>query len=222
MSYHRNEKPLKLLKGEELTSALTGMGLCFATKALVNPKIEDTLIAASIEGIENKDFRLLSILTTWLEVHHPWVNVDRLFRALKAGNRETIYPYWAAIGNWLEKDRRFLRVAKLYKGKPIDFLTTGTDFQISRHGEDPRFAGSCLRVPLGVLRDRKKDVLTPSALAKIHSTYRQRVHQGPCYRADMWSELMCNPLLSATKLARNTYGSFATAWRVKKDWALLN
>jgi hypothetical protein len=63
----------------------------------------------------------------------------------------------------------------------IDLLATGTAFQIGRHGEDNRFAGSKLRVPGNTLRDRKEDVLQPA------------------------------------ELARRTYGSFATAWGVRRD-----
>jgi len=52
-------------------------------------------------------------------------------------------------------------------------------------------------------------------------TYRRRILLGPTYRADMWAELDANPSLSAAELARRTYGSFATAWHVRQDWAVL-
>jgi len=44
---------------------------------------------------------------------------------------------------------------------------------------------------------------------------------GPSHRADMWAALDANPSLSAAELARQTYGSFATAWQVKNDYRLL-
>lgn len=43
----------------------------------------------------------------------------------------------------------------------------------------------------------------------------------PSYRADMWATLELDPTLSASELARQTYGSFATAWQVKHDRELL-
>jgi len=76
-------------------------------------------------------------------------------------------------------------------------------------------------VPGGILRDRKGDVLTPTELARIHGGYGRRILLGPSYRADMWAELDREPGLSAAELARRAYGSFATAWRVKRDWDLL-
>jgi hypothetical protein len=45
---------------------------------------------------------------------------------------------------------------------------------------------------------------------------------GPTYRADMWAALDTDPDQSAAELARRTYGSFATAWHVRRDFGLLN
>ena len=46
-------------------------------------------------------------------------------------------------------------------------------------GEDERFAGSALRVPAGMLRDRAADVLSPTRLAAVHRGYFNRVRLGP-------------------------------------------
>ena len=76
-------------------------------------------------------------------------------------------------------------------------------------------------MPANVLRDRAADVQPPAELARRHRAYRCRVLIGPSYRADMWAALADDPALSAAALARKTYGSFATAWRVRRDFALL-
>jgi hypothetical protein len=39
---------------------------------------------------------------------------------------------------------------------------------VTRYDEDPRFAGSALRVPANVLRDRAADVEEPAELARHH------------------------------------------------------
>jgi FtsX-like permease family protein len=78
-----------------------------------------------------------------------------------------------------------------------------------------------LRAPANVLRDRLADVLSPADLAKRHRAYHYRVMIGPSYRADMWAALERNPELSTAELARRTYGSFATAWRVKREFVVL-
>ena len=221
MAYRRIEVPSELLRGDELTGAMVGIGMNFAAAATAESNIEDTLLAASVEGMEHDDLRVLSLLVTWLEIHHPWINADRLIRAARTQTGSRVRCFWAAVARWLQRDRRLVRLAELHDGPRIDLLRTGTGFQIRRRGEDERFIGGPLRAPAGVLRDRPSDVLSAAELAKRHRTYRYRVLMGPSYRADMWAALELDPTLSPSELARQTYGSFATAWQVKHDWDML-
>ena len=221
MAYKRATAPRNPASGEDLTRAMTGIGMRFTAEPAKDPNIEDTLIAASIEGMEQGDLRVLSVLVTWIQIHCQWINADRLTRAVSTEQSERVKAFWAATAQWQKKDRRFARMSKLYTGPRINILTVGTDFQINRKGEDPRFENTPLRVPADTLRNRESDVITPTELAGTHSTYRRRILMGPTYRADMWAELEKHPTLSAAELARRTYGSFATAWQVKKDYEIL-
>lgn len=117
---------------------------------------------------------------------------------------------WAGLGN-----------VRRHRGERVELLRDGNAFQVRRHGEDPRFASSPLRVPANVLRERTADVIGPAELAKRHRAYRWRVLIGPSYRADMWATLEAQPDITASELARRTYGSFSTAWQVKYDRELL-
>jgi hypothetical protein len=220
MAHKRSISPRKILTGDALSRALVGIGFKLAHRGTRNPNLEDTLIAASIEGMDRDDLRVLSILVTWLEVHHERVNADRLCRVVPLLESPRAQAFWAAVAHWLGSDRRLARLAA---GRPhrIELLQTGTRYHLQRRGEDPRFAGSCLLVPAGVLRDRKVDVLEPRQLARRHLAYRHRVLMGPTYRADMWAALELDPDLTAAELARRTYGSFATAWHVRQDFDLL-
>lgn len=222
MPYSRAVAASALPEGSLLTSRMAGIGMAFAAEASVDPNIEDTIIAASIEGMERDDLRVLAVLTTWVGIHHPRVNADRLLRALSGHSSPRVRAYWAAIGGWLGKDRRLARLAMLRDGPRIDLLRSGSEFQVRRRGEDPRFRGTGLRVPAGVLRDRPSDVLSPEDLAVRHGTYRLRILIGSSYRADMWAALEHEPETPAAELARRTYGSFATAWNVRRDWELLH
>lgn len=221
MAHKRLVAPATVLSGDELTAALVGIGVQLAAAPAADPNIEDTLMAASIEGMERDDLRVLALLVQWLGVHHQWVNADRLVRLVREQESRRVRAFWAACGRWLKKDRRLARLARLYRGARIDALPTGTAFQVRRRGEDPRFDGGPLCVPANVLRDRPADVLAPVELAKRHRAYRWRVLIGPSYRADMWAALETQPDLTASQLARRTYGSFSTAWQVKHDRELL-
>ena len=221
MPFKRAIAPATIPEADTLTSALAGIGMNFAVRPLRDPNIEDTLLFASVEAMEKDDLRVLAILVTWFGVHHPWVNGDRLVKLVGEHHSTRVRALWAALAQWQSTDRRFARLARSYRGDRLDLVAAGTEFQIRRYGEDPRFAQAPLRVPENMLRDRAQDVLTPAELAKRHRAYRFRVMMGPCYRADMWAALDEEPSLSAAALARRTYGSFATAWHVRRDYKIL-
>ena len=135
---------------------------------------------------------------------------------------QRVRAYWSAVATWLGKDRRLARLRKLYDGGTVDLLPVGTDFQITRRGEDERFSGSVLRVPAGTLRDREADVLTPAELARRHAGYRNRVRLGPTWRADVWTVLERAPHAPVAEIAKRAGCSFATAWQVVRDFSLLH
>jgi hypothetical protein len=219
MAHRRAMAPAQAASGDALTADLVGIGMLVGGEGSHDPNIEDTLLFASLEGMERGDLRVLAVLVTWFGVHSGRVNADRLTRLVAMAESKRVRAFWSALARWRASDRRFARLAQAYHGARVDLLTTGTDFQVARHGEDPRFAGSKMRVPANVLRDRLADVLAPAELARQHSAYRWRLAIGPTYRADMWAALERQPELPAAALARATYGSFASAWQARRDFA---
>ena len=219
MGFSRAVPPVSPPEADTLTEDMAGIGMNLGGRANHRANIENTLFFASEEGMDRADLRVLSILVTWLGVHGARVNVDRLGKLVEAGGSKRVRAFWAAVGRWLAKDRRYFRLIRLYTAKPLDLLDVGTEFQIRRHGEDRRFEGTALRVPGNVLRDRPADVMTPEQLARQHRVYSWRIVIGPTFRADMWAEMEGTPGLKAAEIARRTYGSFATAWQVKRDWS---
>jgi len=207
---------------EELTARMVGIGMSFAVEPEHDADIELTLVHAAEVGMEDGDLRVLSILTTWLGMHHRYVNVDRLLRAVDDHESGRVRAYWSAIGSWLATDRRFARLERLRKRTRVNVVCSGTEFQLTRRGEDERFVGSNLRIPAGVLRDRATDVLTPTRLAAVHRGYCNRVRVGPSWRADVWTVLEAEPETNASDAARIVRCSFALAWEVVQDFAVVH
>ena len=205
-----------------LTRDMVGIGMNFASDANPSAPIEETLVHASAVGMDGHDLRVLAVLTTWVGVHYGHINADRLVRCVSEHGSNRVHAYWAAVAQWLSKDRRFARLAKLHAGPSVDLLPAGTDFQIARRGEDERFMGSALRVPAGTLRDRDTDVLSPEVFVRRHAGYRNRVLMGPTWRADVWTALEEEPDVSVAEAARRAGCSFATAWQVVQDFRLLH
>lgn len=221
MSFKRIECLTEYPQGDELTPKLIGIGFKLGGVAELNPNIEDCLIAAATEGLSG-DFRILSLLTDWFFIHHKFVNIDRLIRALKKSKDSRLKCYFSSIGTWLQKDSGYKKLSKIYRGDALLLgLTADYKFLIKRNGEDARFIGTKLVVANQTLRSRLDDILSSKELALKHNDYFYRVLIGPSYRADMVSHYLKNPTLTASQLAKNTYGSFATAWEVMKDVNIL-
>jgi hypothetical protein len=218
MAHSRALAPARAPSADALTADMVGIGMLVGGEGTRDPNIEDTLLFASIEGMEHGDLRVLAVLVTWFGVHLGRVNADRLTRLVGLQESKRARAFWSALARWRASDHRFARLARGYRGPRVDLLTAGTAFQVARNGEDPRFAGSKLRAPANVLRDRPADVLTPVELARRHRAYRWRLVIGPTYRADMWAALERERTLSAAEVARRTYGSFSTAWQVRRDF----
>src|SRR5437016_14508343 len=189
MAFSRTLAPTQPPQADLLTSCMAGIGMNFTACRAPEPNIEDTILFASIEGVEHYDLRVLAVLVTWFGIHAPWVNADRLTKVVETQSSPRLRAFWSALASWHRKDRRFARLARLYVGQRQDLIETGTEFQVRRRGEDPRFRGSAIRVAANVLRDRTSDVLQPADLAQRHNAYRHRVMMGPSYRADMWAAL---------------------------------
>ena len=222
MAFSRALAPAATPAPDVLTAAMVGIGMNFAASPAPDPNIEDTLAFASAAAMDQHDLRVLAVLVTWFGVHHPYVNADRLIRLIATRGTSRVRALWSALATWQRHDRRFARLHDPHRGGRLDLLPTGTAFHIRRHGEDARFTGSPLCVPANVLRDRAADVLAPAELARRHTAYRWRIIMGPTYRADVWAALEAEPTLPAAALARRTYASFATAWQVRRDFALLS
>ena len=145
MSFSRTLSPCAPVTGDLLTSYMTASGMNFAATSFPEPNIEDTLLFASIEGLEEDNLRGLAVLVTGFEVHAPWVNADRLAKLMVAQKSPRLRALWAALARGQGKDRRFARLAASYVGLRQDLIEAGTEFQVARRGEDPRFAVFLLR-----------------------------------------------------------------------------
>jgi len=238
MSFKRRPIIPKTYKsGDDLAYDLIAIGFRLSgASASKAPNLEETLVAASIDGLINHEPRVMSLLTDWITFHFDRVIVDRLYKMvneLKGKEFSMVRLYWCANTQRLSLDQRTgtRKLRELYSGARRNLLSAlegkpnsgddGTDLLIRKNGEDGRFSKTCLRVPLGYFRNRPRDVLTPRQLAKTHSYYRYRVMLGSTFRADMWAALSKNANLSASELAWKSFGNYVTARQTKAEYEII-
>src|SRR5258708_38689445 len=99
-----------------LTSDMAAIGMNFTadkghTLSASEPNIEDTLLFASIEGLENRDLRVLAVLVTWFRIHAAWVIADRLTRFIEMLQSPRVVDFCDALACIHKKDWRFARTA---------------------------------------------------------------------------------------------------------------
>lgn len=215
------------LCGAALDASLRAIGLLLGggSETLDPPPAIEHVLVSAVAATFPHDYRLLSVVTTWLGVHTARVHVGELARLLPVAEQHCADPvrfraYWAGVAHWLRTDNRWAKIARMYPGPPVYLSTLGRETAkaaIEHKGEDPRFVGSRLRVPIGMLRDRPADVATPARMAARHPWYRERLRQGPTYRADCWAELERDPSLTAAQLARRVGCTYPVAHRAVQD-----
>ena len=217
MAFRPAPRVTEPLSAAVVACRFAGLGANLAVVPETDAPIEETLVAVSLLGMEEDDLRLLSLLAHWLELHRAHLHAERLVRQVAAERSPRVRAFWAAIGS---RDRRLGRLVPLHEGEPIDLLRAGSVQQLARRGEDPRFAGTALRVPAGTLRSRESDLQPVALVVARHAGLRNRVKMGPGCRADVWTLLEADPTLTPSTAARRAGCSFASAWQVVQDFAL--
>ena len=103
MAFSRAATPEPKPSAAELTARMVGIGMNFASTPRKNADIESTLVYASAVGMDDSDFRVLAVLTTWLGIHSAHVNADRLVRLVNQHPSARVQAFWAAIATWLKQ-----------------------------------------------------------------------------------------------------------------------
>jgi hypothetical protein len=212
-----------VVQSEDIIALLAGIGCALSTTPINNADIEYTLYKASEESITTLDFRILGLIVQWVEVHEFCINQPRLLRFILQTNsyQSRVFLFWKAIAQWRKNNRKWSAFMKEKNStERFDLLPVGTDFQIQRKGEDPRFVGTILRIPMGLLRVRNGDIFHKEQMVQIHKTYENRVRFGVCLRADLWSFLEQDDQISSSQLAKFVGCAFSSAWEVKQDYHL--
>jgi hypothetical protein len=188
-------------------------------KSLTEADIEETLIRAAYEARE--DFRVLSVLMSWIRVHADYVIVEKLekkrrvFEKHRGVNRVLDLMAAQAMISGSHKWKKLLRTSSKRPQIPLDpellessIRYQGPDEQLKKHG---------ILVPKKLLRIREEDVLRPAELAQVNVQYRNRLLYGASWRADIVTAIDAG-VKNANQISRLLGCSYEPAYRVFRDY----
>jgi hypothetical protein len=221
MSFQRTIFPSNSKEGPSLSNDLAGIGFRLGGEPNYSANIEDTLLACCREALGG-DYRLMSLLVVWVEVHYKVINVDRITKVILQTEDIALRRFWQAIAQWFTHDQRWSRLRERAP-KRRSLLSKELASFVERNGEDSRFKKTHLIIPKKLLRNRLDDVFSPEELVAVHMAYRYRIQMGPTYRSDMWAITeKLKGQIKALDLARATYGAKDTAYEVLRSWRLVS
>lgn len=184
--------------------------------------LEETLILSAYEA-EN-DFRLLSLLATWITVHGEYVIVEKFFKKLKEfekyrGSTPTVLNLLAAVAveAGSSKWKKWITCSSQKPEYPVNEALLKSSIEYQGYNED--LASYGILVPAKFLRIRTEDVFSIEELAKNNRQYRNRLIYGASWRADIISAIEIG-LQNPSIIARTIGCSYEPSHRIFQEYSL--
>lgn len=184
--------------------------------------IEETLLLASYDA--EKDFRLLSLLATWISVHGDYVIVEKFFKKLKEfekyrGHRPGVINLLAAQATSTGKTKwkKWITCSRKNPEYPVDKDLLKSSIEFHGVNQDLDYYG--VLVPKKFLRIREDDVLSTEELARSNKQFRNRLMYGASWRADIITAIEAG-FKNPSAIARTLGCSYEPSHRIFKEFTL--
>jgi hypothetical protein len=183
--------------------------------------IEETLILASYES--SNDFRLLSLLVSWVSVHGDYVIVEKLFKKLKEYEKYrgpslimNILSVQAVLSGFL-KWKKWIISSEKKPQYPIkkELIESSIEYQ----GLNEEFAKHGVLIPKKLLRLRELDVYSIEELAKFNIQYRNRLIYGSSWRADIIAAIEFG-FKNPSAIAKTIGCSYEPSHRIFREYSI--
>jgi hypothetical protein len=183
--------------------------------------IEETLIIASYEA--NSDFRLLSLLVSWVSIHGEYVIVEKLFKKLKEYEKYrgpspvmNLLSIQAVLSGFL-KWKKWITSSEKKTQYPIkkELVESSIEYQ----GLNEEFAKYGAQIPRKLLRIREADVYSIEELARFNIQYRNRLIYGASWRADIIAAIEFG-FKNPSVIAKTIGCSYEPSHRIFKEYLI--
>lgn len=186
-----------------------------------NADIESTLL--EVIGTFPEDYRIASVLMSWIKVHGNHVIVEKLAKLRDRAGKEAGQSFL-----WMTPVAAWAVECGFYKWRKLVQKETGpvylydpevSESAILRKGPLPWLEPLGFRVPRDSLRIRDADVLTPRELIQINLQYKNRYIFGASWRADIITAIQ-NGITTPMEISRAVGCSYEPAHRISRDYIL--
>jgi hypothetical protein len=87
-----------------------------------SPDLEETIMRATMCGMEDDDYRVLSLATQWLETHALILDLERIGGFLSANGHPRTRAFWCAIGQMFAHHPRFTPLTHFHTGGRMNLI----------------------------------------------------------------------------------------------------
>ncbi len=183
--------------------------------------IEQTLL--SVIGHLPEDYRLASILLSWIKVHGNYVIAEKLVKQIKRNPwRDSLLPAWMTLAAAWAVECGYHKWKKLMftLKPPVYFYAPEiSEAAIARKGSIPWLDALGLRVPKDSFRVREGDVFSPEELIAANLQYKNRYLYGASWRADIITAVQ-RGISSPMEISRTIGCSYEPAHRISHEYLL--
>ena len=205
---------------------LIAIGFRLASTDVVQDKpekvdIESTLL--DVIGAFPEDYRIASVLMSWIKVHGNHVIVEKLIKLRDNASNETgqAFSWMTLIAAWAVECGyyKWRKLIRKENGPIYLYDPDVSESAILRKGSIPWLEPLGFRVPQNSLRVRDADVLTPKELILFNPQYRNRYIFGASWRADIVTAIQ-NGITTPMEISRFVGCSYEPAYRISHDYIL--
>ncbi len=185
--------------------------------------IESTLLDTI--GSFTNDYRIASVLMSWIKVHGNYVIVEKLIKLHERIRKEipVHFPWMTLVAAWAVECgyHKWRKLVKKENGPIYLYDPEISESAILRKGMISWLEPLGFRVPHNSLRIRDSDVLTPKELIQFNPQYRNRYIFGASWRADIVTAIQ-NGFTIPMGISRVVGCSYEPAYRISRDYIMAN
>ena len=182
--------------------------------------IEKIFLDAVLEC--SKDYRLASLLFSWMKVHGNYVIVEKLRKLIKKTEMTEEQKLWTsalAVYGKNNCSHKWKSMITIPEHNSYLFPEKMSKSAIKLKGAEEWLEEYRILLPKGSLRIREEDIMKPEQLIKMNHQYKNRYLFGPSWRADIITAIQ-DGCKTPTAIVNKIGCSYEPAHRIFHEYSM--